>query len=82
MAAAREKCAAGKAAAAEEAAKPESVKKAKAATADVIAQAGEAAIAHWTDHRGELMLTQGQAWTYADGFWRAFDDELDHIMRA
>ena len=47
----------------------------------MIAQAGEAAIAHWTDHRGALMLTQGQAWTYADGFWRAFDDELDHIMR-
>ena len=76
LAAAREKRTAGKAAEAEEAAQPESVKKAKTATAHVIAQAGEAAIAHWTDHRGALMLTQGQAWTYADGFWRAFDDEL------
>ena len=80
LAAAREKRS-GKAAAAEEAAQPEPARKAKAATAHLIAQAGEAAIAHWTDHRGALMLTQGQAWIYADGFWRAFDDELDHIMR-
>ena len=79
----REKRAAGKAAdpAVDDAEKPEAARKAKAATAHVIAQAGEAAIAHWTDHRGALMLTQGQAWTYADGFWRAFDDELDHLMR-
>ena len=47
----------------------------------LIAQTGEAVIVHWTGHRGILMLTQGQAWTYAGGFWRAFDDELDHIMR-
>ena len=81
LAAARKKRAAGKTTAAEEVAKLEPARKAKAATAHLIAQAGEAAIAHWTDHRGALMLTQGQAWTYADGFWRAFDDELDHIMR-
>ena len=83
LSAAREKRAAGKAAdpAVDDAEKPEAARKAKAATAHVIAQAGEAAIAYWTDRRGALMLTQGQAWTYADGFWRAFDDELDHIMR-
>jgi P4 family phage/plasmid primase-like protien len=79
LAKAREKRATGKAAAG--AAKPERPNKAKAAKEHLIAQVGEAAIAHWVDHRGQLMLTQGQAWTYADGFWRAFDDELDHIMR-
>ena len=83
LAKARETRAAGKAAdpAVDDAEKPEAARKAKAATAHAIAQAGEAAIAYWTDRRGALMLTQGQAWTYADGFWRAFDDELDHIMR-
>jgi len=81
LAKAREKRAAGKAAAGDGAAKPEPAKKAKAAKEHLIAQVGEAAIAHWVDHRGVLMLTQGQAWTHADGFWRAFDDELDHIMR-
>jgi P4 family phage/plasmid primase-like protien len=53
----------------------------KAREAHLIAQVGEAAIAHWSDHRGTLMLTQGQAWTYSDGFWRVFDEELDHLMR-
>ena len=62
-------------------AQPETAKKTKAAKAHLIAEVGEAAIAHWTDHRGVLMLTQGQTWTYADGFWRAFDDELEHLMR-
>jgi P4 family phage/plasmid primase-like protien len=83
LAKAREKRAAGKASAiaGDGTAQPESAKKTKAAQAHLIAQVGEAAIAHWSDHRGVLMLTQGQAWTYADGFWRAFDDELDHIMR-
>jgi P4 family phage/plasmid primase-like protien len=81
LAKAREKHAIGKASAAVGAAKPEPAKKAKAAKEHLIAQVGEAAIAHWTDHRGVLMLTQGQTWTYADGFWRAFDDELDHLMR-
>jgi len=81
LARAREKRAAGKPAASDGAAKPEPAKKAKAAKEHLIAQVGEAAIAHWVDHRGRLMLTQGQAWTYADGFWRPFDDELDHIMR-
>jgi P4 family phage/plasmid primase-like protien len=53
----------------------------KVREAHLIAQVGEAAIAHWSDHRGTLMLTQGQAWTYSDGFWRVFDEELDHLMR-
>lgn len=49
--------------------------------ASVIAQVGEAAIAHWRDHRGPLMLTCGRVWTYADGYWRVFDEELEHILR-
>ncbi len=83
LAKAREKRATKKASATagDGAAQPEPAKKTKAAKAHLIAQVGEAAIAHWTDHRGVLMLTQGQTWTYADGFWRAFDDELEHLMR-
>jgi len=81
LAKARSIRAAGKAAAGDGAAKPEPAKKARAAKEHLIAQVGESAIAHWSDHRGRLMLTQGAAWTYADGFWRTFDDELDHIMR-
>jgi len=80
LAEARKKRAPGKADA-EATAKPKPAREPRAATAHAIAQAGEAAIAHWVDNRGALMLTQGQAWTYAEGFWRAFDDELDHIMR-
>lgn len=60
---------------------PDPAKKTTRAGVPLIAKVGEAAIAHWVDHRGQLMLTQGQAWTYADGFWRVFDDELEHIMR-
>lgn len=60
-------------------AKPEPALKAR--EAHLIAQVGEAAIAHWSDHRGTLMLSQGQTWTYCDGFWRVFDDELEHLMR-
>ena len=77
----REKRAAAQASVTTGVAQQEPAKKTTAARAHLIAQVGEAAIAHWVDHRGQLMLTQGQAWTYADGFWRAFDDELDHIMR-
>ena len=83
LAKAREKRATKKASvtAGDGAAQPEPAKKTKAAKAHLIAHVGEAAIAHWTDLRGVLMLTQGQAWTYADGFWRAYDDELEHLMR-
>ena len=81
LARARQKRAVGKTtpAGGDAAAKPEPAPKAR--EAHLIAQVGEAAIAHWREHRGTLMLTQGQSWTYGDGFWRVFDDELDHLMR-
>ncbi len=55
--------------------------KQKEAKKDPIAKAGDGAIDIWHEERGTLMLAEGQAWSYAEGCWQAFDEVLDHHMR-
>jgi P4 family phage/plasmid primase-like protien len=46
-----------------------------------INEVGEAAIALWFDGRGPLMMSQALAWTYSGGYWKTFDEELEHFLR-